>query len=317
MAKITDISVIICAYSLERWDDLVEAVDSLHTQTIPPKQIIVVIDHNSELYDRAKTELKALVLENRASRGASGARNVGAAFAAGEVISFIDDDVVANSDWVERTIRAYQDNRIIGVVGFVKPLWLTKEPSWFPPEFYWTVGSTYLGMPEHAQPVRNGWTGNLSLRRDIFQEIGGFREGFGKVGFVSSPEDTDFCIRASAARPHLHWYFRPDVIVKHKIPAARTTRKYFAYRCYREGVGKAHLNTLVGDAGISEERSYVKKVLPAGIWRNLSDAFQGDFNGFTRSLMIIAGLFLTVIGYIMGHLQLLLHQARKRSEPSK
>jgi hypothetical protein len=40
------LTVLICAYTLERWDDITAAVESLRTQTHPPDQMVLVIDHN-------------------------------------------------------------------------------------------------------------------------------------------------------------------------------------------------------------------------------------------------------------------------------
>ena len=45
----TPVSVVVCAYTLDRWDDLAQAVTSLEGQTFPPTEIVVVSDHNSHL----------------------------------------------------------------------------------------------------------------------------------------------------------------------------------------------------------------------------------------------------------------------------
>ena len=49
----TTISVIICAYTDERWDDIARGIESLRTQTLVPEQIVLVIDHNDELLEQA------------------------------------------------------------------------------------------------------------------------------------------------------------------------------------------------------------------------------------------------------------------------
>ena len=51
------VSVVVCAYTMDRWGDLCAAVDSLLVQTVPPIEIVVVIDHNPELLARARIEL--------------------------------------------------------------------------------------------------------------------------------------------------------------------------------------------------------------------------------------------------------------------
>src|SRR2546421_2735340 len=96
-----DISVIICAYTEERWDDLVAAVESVKQQTLPPKEIIVVIDHNPGLLKRVQEHLAGVfVVENSEAPGASGSRNSGLEVAKSQIIACLDDDAVATPDWL-------------------------------------------------------------------------------------------------------------------------------------------------------------------------------------------------------------------------
>ena len=77
-----DISIIICAYTEKRWDDLVAAVASIQQGSIVPREIILVIDHNPILYQRALYEFSdVVVIENQGGPGLSGARNSGVAIA--------------------------------------------------------------------------------------------------------------------------------------------------------------------------------------------------------------------------------------------
>src|SRR6266567_6901037 len=69
-----DISVIICAYTEDRWNDLVAAIESVQQQTLSPREIIVVIDHNPGLLERARQHASGVVVENTGARGLSGAR---------------------------------------------------------------------------------------------------------------------------------------------------------------------------------------------------------------------------------------------------
>ena len=71
-----DISVIICAYTEARWDELVTAVESIQQQTLKAREIIVVIDHNSHLLARVTAHISGItVIENHEAPGLSGARN--------------------------------------------------------------------------------------------------------------------------------------------------------------------------------------------------------------------------------------------------
>ncbi|HEY5335014.1 MAG TPA: glycosyltransferase family 2 protein, partial [Mycobacteriales bacterium] len=115
------ISVIVCAYTLERWDNLVDVVESVLAQTRPALETIVVIDGNDELARRAHDALAgAVVLANAHEQGLSGGRRTGSERARGEVVAFIDDDAVADPDWLEQLSGAYGDPNVLGVGGVIE-----------------------------------------------------------------------------------------------------------------------------------------------------------------------------------------------------
>src|SRR5205085_9263899 len=47
-------TVVICAYTLDRWSQLEAAVRSAQAQRQPVQEIVVVVDHNPELLERAR-----------------------------------------------------------------------------------------------------------------------------------------------------------------------------------------------------------------------------------------------------------------------
>lgn len=298
----TDISVIICAYTEKRWYELCDAVHSLQAQSLPPREIIVVIDHNPRLLERARAEFNDVVLlESRETQGLAGARNTGIENAQGRIIAFLDDDAVAAPNWLEMLSAGYEDAWIAGVGGKLEPLWPNRRPGWFPEEFDWVVGCTYRGLPEVRGPVRNLIGANMSFRREVFDEVK-FYSGIGHT--ATNPfggSDPDFCIRVTQAFPNKVLLYEPHAHVQHHVDEKRTHWNYFCLRCYNEGLSKAVLTRRVGSqVGLSSERRYTLHTLPQAALKGLVDVLRGDFSGLGRSVAIVAGLMITATGYFVG-----------------
>jgi glycosyltransferase involved in cell wall biosynthesis len=304
------VSVVICAYTEERWDDLTAAVASVQAQTRPPAEILVVVDHNPALLARAAARwpgpgggLRPRLLENEARRGLSGARNSGVAAAGGEVVAFLDDDAAAAPDWLDRLAVRYADRSVLGVGGAIEPLWLGGRPRWFPDEFDWIVGCTYRGMPRGVAPVRNLIGCNMSFRREVFDGAGGFRSEVGRIGALPlGCEETELCIRVRQRWPESRLLYDPAAAVRHRVPARRGGWRYFRARCYAEGLSKATVARLVGAGdGLASERTYTLRTLPQGVARGLRDAvLRRDATGFGRAGAIVLGLGFTAAGYLQG-----------------
>ena len=293
-----DISVVICAYKDDRWEELQAAVESVRRQTFPSAETIVVVDHNTALLERVRIRLPgASAVENKGPRGLAGARNSGVDAARGEVIAFLDDDAAASPQWLEGIHQGYQDPNVAGVGGTIEPMWESGKPRWFPEEFGWVVGCTYLGMPTEEKPVRNLIGCNMSFRQKIFDELGGFRLGYGC-------DETEFCIRILQHWPQKLLLYRPQASVQYRVPGDRANLNYFRTRCYFEGRSKAVISWLVGARdGLASERAYTFSTLPRGILRGFSDALlRQDVYGLGRSAAIAFGLAATAAGYLSGKL---------------
>ena len=300
------VSVVICAYADERWDDLLSAIDSVADQRVAPHETIVVIDHNDALLRRLRpARPHVLALPSCGVRGLSGARNTGVGAARGSVVAFLDDDARADRGWLEQLLAPYDDPSVIGVGGRVDADWPHGRPRWFPREFDWVVGCSYGGLPDQPQPVRNMIGANMSLRRSALDVVGGFRDGIGRVG--KRPlgcEETELCIRARQQLPAATILFEPRAAVAHRITRDRASWRYYCSRCYAEGLSKAAIASAVGTSdSLSSERAHVLRTLPRGVIRGLADALRlGDAGGLARAVAIVSGLALTIAGYARGRL---------------
>jgi GT2 family glycosyltransferase len=298
-----EVAVVICAYTQARWPELVRSVDSVRAQQTPARQLILVIDHDPELLDRARTAFPGLlVTPNTGPRGLSGARNTGLARARCEIVAFLDDDAVAAPNWLTRLVRHYEDPAVLAVGGRARPAWAGTRPRWLPPEFDWVVGCSFTGQPDGVAPVRNLIGCNMSFRRDALLRTGGFDPALGRVGKVPAGcEETELCIRLRRRHPGGVILYDPGAEVSHRVTGERATWRYFRRRCYSEGRSKAVVARLAGTAsGLSAEREYAGRTLPRGLRRELRASRTGDPDGLLRAAAILAGLAVTGGGYLLA-----------------
>jgi GT2 family glycosyltransferase len=314
-----EVSVVVCAYTERRWDDLVAAVRSALAQTRRPIEVVVVVDHNPRLLARVRTELPAAVArESDGPQGLSAARNAGVRVARGDVIAFLDDDAVAAPDWLERLLDEYRHEHVVGVGGLVEPLWPGARPAFLPAEFDWVVGCSYVGLPTRTAPVRNPIGANMSLRRDALEAAGAFRTDVGRIG--TRPlgcEETELCIRIRRRMPGSQIVYAPLARVQHRVGPERISWRYFAARCFSEGLSKAVVARYTGQRdGLASERSYATRVLPRGVVRGVADAIlRGDATGWGRALAIVGGLASTAAGFVAGVGRLKAHDLGVKVRP--
>lgn len=304
-----DISVVICVYTEDRWEDILAAVGSVRRQSRPAAETLLVVDHNPALLERLGQEYgedheEVRVLANAGPRGLSAGRNTGIAAARGDIVAFLDDDAVAERDWLRHFAEGYADPRVMAVGGRTVPAWASgRRPDWFPEEFDWVVGCTYKGLPPGRVRVRNVLGGNASFRKSAFDVVGGFATGIGRDGDKRplGCEETELCIRLSQALPDAVLLIDDRSVIHHKVPAVRERFGYFRTRAYAEGLSKALVARSVGAGrGLESERRYTTRVLPAGVARGLRDAALGRPGGAGRAGAIVAGVAAAAGGYVLG-----------------
>ncbi|GAB7040116.1 MULTISPECIES: glycosyltransferase family 2 protein [Catenuloplanes] len=297
------ISVVVCTYHERRFDDLVAACASVTAQLAPHDELIVVVDHNPELLSRVDREIPgAHAVASAGPPGLSGARNTGVRLSHCPVVAFLDDDATAADGWLGRVRAGFADPAVQVVGTEVAPRWAGgSPPRWFPPEFGWVVGCGYRGLPTEPAPVRNPIGASMAIRRACFAEVGGFSEVVGRIGTLPvGCEETEFCIRLARRHAGAAVVFDPRARVDHLVPADRQRLRYFLSRCYHEGRSKRAVAALTGaGAALTAERRYVRVVLPLGVARGLAGAVRRP-SGLLQAGAILAGLTVTVLGYLTG-----------------
>jgi glycosyltransferase involved in cell wall biosynthesis len=292
-----DVSVVLPCYTERRLDNIRSALTSLRKQTLEARRVVVAVDNNPTLAEMLGAEFDWItVVQNEAGRGASATRNRGVEAVDTPLTAFLDDDEIADPDWLLELTRPFVDERVVGTGGTYEPAWETRKPSWFPDEFAWVVGGSYVGLPTETAPIRNVWSGNMAVRTAEFRAVDGFRTEFGKQGSFSQPEDTDLCIRMSEATAK-HWMYVPSAVILHEVPAGRGSFGFFVARCFSEGAGKSAMRANLGSsAAVNTEFGYVQKAALTALRRLAQFRWTAVLQGLTMML----GLASAGAGYLRG-----------------
>jgi hypothetical protein len=184
-------------------------------------------------------------------QGRSSALNTAIAAARGTVLAFTDDDVRVVDGWLDAaTTPLLGSDVVMGYTGGpVRPIWEVQPPPWLDlakGDLWGTIAIQDHGAEpfvyEDRRKVPLG--ANMAARRDLFEQIGGFRADLGRTGgrLVLGQEVPELLLRARAAGRR--GMYVPAMQVHHHIPAKRLTPGYFRTWWFGKGVSRAALERM-------------------------------------------------------------------------
>lgn len=227
------------------------------SQSYDDTEMVVVVDGTDEVRDRVVEDYgdheDVVIHCNDENVGLLESRNTGAELASGDVVAFIDDDAVADKEWVAELVRGYEEQNALAVGGKMVGDWVAGQPSFLPKEFYWLVGVTHRGFADGEGWVRNTFGSNISFDRETFLELNGFdTEIGGRQGDANlQAGETELCARLDAEYGEQVWY-NPDAVVAHKVFEYRTEFWWMVDRAFWQGYSKRAMDTLVPESGRDE-----------------------------------------------------------------
>lgn len=206
------ISVVMPSYN--RLGRLQHVISALERQQYPAEcyEVIVVSDGSSDGTDdylKAYRSERNLRWFTQANRGPAAARNLGIDKAKGELIVFVDDDVVPQPQLLAEHVRAHneaaRDVAVIGPLlspdGFVMTPWVRWEQEMLMKQYRALQGGIWQAS------ARQFYTGNASLPRARILAAGGFDENFRRA------EDVELAYRL--ADRGLDFVFAMDAVGMH------------------------------------------------------------------------------------------------------
>jgi glycosyltransferase involved in cell wall biosynthesis len=225
------LSVVIATYN--RGPILEKCLRALLDQTLAPDRYeIVIVDDGStddtpDLVARLRTASPAWTYHPQANAGRSRARNVGIGLARGEIVVFIDSDVVVVPTFLETHLRLHReaDGRRVYVQGLSVDTDRFDDPL-----------STPI-TPRHVSAARFA-TNNVSVPKAYLVEVGGFDEGFVEYGW----EDLELGLRLERVGVEMirtreargfHWHPRFEIADMPKLRRIEEERGRMAAYFYR------------------------------------------------------------------------------------
>jgi GT2 family glycosyltransferase len=179
----TTLSIVIPSYN--RRESLARLVSTLLEQDRADHkvEIVVVLDGSTDGSAETLAEVvvppgMTLLIRQQPNRGPSAARNAGIADASGEIVLFLDDDMVPLPRFVKSHLEAYRDVQIDGVIGQIKSV----SAPCVPPTVATLMENLFddqhhrLSEEGAAVTAMDVFTGNLSVKRSRLLEVGGFDE---------------------------------------------------------------------------------------------------------------------------------------------
>ena len=177
-------------------------------------------------------------------------RNRGAELANGDILAYLDDDVIVAKSWAAALMRRFaSDERIVLVGGPCRPLWEEKPPEWvlsFKQQVYggWSLGElSILDLGDSAQAVSENYVYgcNFCIRKHVLLDLGGFHPDGMPLNLLRYRGDGETGVFSIIhKRKDMKILYDPDVLVFHRVPKERLTTEYFRSIARRTGIGIAY-----------------------------------------------------------------------------
>lgn len=210
------VSIVIVTYN--RCEDLKECLSSIFNLKAKPLEVVVV-DSKSTDSTKQLTECFPIEFVSINRRNRQSARNLGISIAQGDVVAFLDDDVVVCDEWLRKLKIPYTNSNVGGVGGRAIP-YGSKKGSYIKTNKA-EVGKVFndglvignFDFPSGNIVEVDSFIGcNMSFRRNLLLKVGGFDDNYLGTGYR---DDTDLCMRIRRLGYKL--LYQPKSLVWHKF----------------------------------------------------------------------------------------------------
>jgi glucosyl-dolichyl phosphate glucuronosyltransferase len=303
-----DISVAICTYN--RSTTLAKVLNCLVKQVLPSHlsfEILVIdnasTDNTPELVSQFSRQFPVIRYIYEVNSGVAHARNRAFQEFAGDLLCFIDDDLIVSKNHLAQAYTFWKTNTWDIASGRVVADFRDPIPGWIraiPPQMLngplgiYDRGKKDFVLCEDDDLVPP--TCNMLISRAVVEKIGGFNTDLGRLrNVLRSGEDTEFCERSRRAGFRIGYC--ASLVARHFVSESRITRRYFLrWKFY---------GALTGSNDILPADTVFWLGVPRYSWRALFESLiRVPFALFTRrrmqALILLSGNLGAVVGYLTG-----------------
>lgn len=236
-------SIIIPSFG-SRVEYLHDTIVSAHNQSMPRSEYEIIVVDNSpdgrvkEIVDKFNAEEQLSVRYVREIQaGLHSARHAGAREAAGEILVYVDDDVLTPSDWLTAITGPFRHPQV-GCAGGKNILkFETEPPCWY--AHFNGGGLSKLDLGDKVLELKYPgiWGCNMAVRKNIFYEVGGANvDSFGDPKLIWFSGDGECGLQEKIHKAGYKIIYDPKAWLYHRIPESRLRPEYFYTRWIFAGI---------------------------------------------------------------------------------
>jgi len=233
---------------------LADAVRSIAPQALADGAAEVLIvdnastDDTSRVAEALQRELPGVRALRGDDPGLLAGRHRGAAEARGDLLVYVDDDVIAPAGWLAAYRAAFADPTVGVACGPCLPQWEGTVPWWV--ELFrqeapggwsiWPLSLIDCGAEPRDVPQSCVYGCNLAVRREVLRRCGGFHPDAVPREATAFRGDGESALSAAVAAAGFRLRYTPAGGVRHRVPPGRLSPGYFLWRSFCQGVSRSY-----------------------------------------------------------------------------
>jgi glycosyltransferase involved in cell wall biosynthesis len=198
-------------------------------------------------------------------------RHRGANEAQGEILAYLDDDVVLSATWLNGLVDAFGNPEVALVGGPSLPEYEVEPPTWLESLWHYDADGRRtlceLSLIDSGPTVRSEdplyvFGLNFSIKRVVFDCCGGFHPDNVPIALQRYRGDGETGLSSKIKAAGFRALYHPKVALKHVIPANRMTFESIQDRCFSQGISDSYTSIRREGATLSRARSWKDVIRP-------------------------------------------------------